>query len=582
MGRRLAVIIGVNQYRDSTFQPLHYAETDARALAQWLVNVQGGKWNPPDVQLILGSLATKELVESLITQACVNMAGPDDLVFIYFAGHAFLDERQGEGYLALANTQYLQPETGIQINALVQKAVARSRAANVLVMFDHFQSGRLWSSRRATPYDSKPMLGPQLLQAVNQHPDRIFFCSCRGNEIARETGEKNLGLLVHHMILGLCGPARDKETGLITLQKLQAYLFKVLPEPQRPQIFGQEQSQIVLVGDPDLTKPASPPSQPLPGFPSGITRMNTAEGTQTGGNRAATATAQMSPTPQTQGQTPEQQQAAALLKQARYLLQMQNPAEALRLCTQAIQFDPANLDALILKGQLLGASGRFPEAVSLIDQAMQINPNNPLAWSMKAALLTNMGKYQEALIAADRSLAIDPGNPETNEIKATIMARLIESTGEASNKGLKSSTRFESKRPVSHLGKWLGLEVVGLIMILVGFAMLAASAKILSIPGLAVASFGVGLMMVNAWSGTSKAGFKRFLLVVVISLILGGLPVVVFVGMGMTRLSAQLGAHPSLLLPLVTLVLLLLLAAVLPALAGLSGLMMGSRNRKVA
>src|SRR5215469_8428362 len=92
MGRRLGLIIGVNKYQDAAFRPLKFAETDARALAQWLVNAQGGKWSPADVQLILGAQATSELVGSLITQVCVNVARPDDVVVIYFAGHAFIDE----------------------------------------------------------------------------------------------------------------------------------------------------------------------------------------------------------------------------------------------------------------------------------------------------------------------------------------------------------------------------------------------------------------------------------------------------------------------------------------------------------
>ncbi|HCJ35605.1 MAG TPA: hypothetical protein DHV65_15085, partial [Ktedonobacter sp.] len=111
MGRRLGLVIGVNSYQDSAFRPLQYAETDARAIAQWLVNTQGGNWAPSDVQLVQGAYATRELVETLITHLCVNVAGPGDLVFVYFAGHAFLDELHGEGYLALSNTSYQQPNT---------------------------------------------------------------------------------------------------------------------------------------------------------------------------------------------------------------------------------------------------------------------------------------------------------------------------------------------------------------------------------------------------------------------------------------------------------------------------------------
>src|SRR5947209_11691885 len=141
MGRRLGIIVGINSYQDTAFQPLQYAETDARALAQWLVNSKGGNWVPSDVQMVQGAYATCELVESMITQVCVNMAEAGDLVFVYFAGHAFVDERSGEGYLALANTSYSQPATGLHMPSLVQQAMGQSPASSIVFMLDCFQTG---------------------------------------------------------------------------------------------------------------------------------------------------------------------------------------------------------------------------------------------------------------------------------------------------------------------------------------------------------------------------------------------------------------------------------------------------------
>jgi uncharacterized caspase-like protein len=111
VGKRLGLIIGINNYQHPAFQPLQFAENDARALAQWLANSRGGNWNPSDLQLLLGSQATSELSEALIMQLCVNVADPGDLVFLYFAGHAFLDEISGEGYLATSSTRQVYPST---------------------------------------------------------------------------------------------------------------------------------------------------------------------------------------------------------------------------------------------------------------------------------------------------------------------------------------------------------------------------------------------------------------------------------------------------------------------------------------
>src|SRR5439155_26821633 len=134
--------VGANSYQDPAFRPLQYAENDTRALAQWLVNTKGGNWAPSDVQHVQGAYATRELVESLITQTCVHVAGPSDLVFVYFAGHAFLDETSCQGYLALANTYYQQPSTELHIHSLDQQCMGSRRAIHIVFIIVYFQPGQ--------------------------------------------------------------------------------------------------------------------------------------------------------------------------------------------------------------------------------------------------------------------------------------------------------------------------------------------------------------------------------------------------------------------------------------------------------
>ncbi len=256
MGKRLGLLIGINEYQHPAFQSSQFAENDARALAQWLVNSRGGNWNPSDLQLLLGAHATSELTEALITQFCVNVADPGDLVFLYFAGHTFLSEANGDGYLAFANTHYQQPATGLPLQALVRQSLLRSRAAQIIVVLDCFQTGPTWSSRRSSPFDFKPLLDSTLHNALQQTQGRLLYCSCRGNQSAPEVGEKNLGNLVYHMIIGLIGPASDPVSGQMTLQNLHAFLSSSLDEQHQPQVFGYEQRPIVLVGDmPPLASP---------------------------------------------------------------------------------------------------------------------------------------------------------------------------------------------------------------------------------------------------------------------------------------------------------------------------------------
>jgi tetratricopeptide (TPR) repeat protein len=247
--RKLGLIVGVNSYQDSLFRPLRCAENDAKALAQWLVNTKGGKWNPPDVQLVQGQHATKELVESLLAQLYLQVAETGDEVVFYFAGHAFVDERSGDGYLALANTRYQDTSTAINVRTLIQSTQSQSRAGQTLCIFDCFQTGPVWDTRRASQYDSKALLGTVTLATLQQSANRLCLCSCRGNAFAGETGEGGLGAFVHRLLLGLCGPAVESATGNVALTKLHAYLFSTLPEQHRPQLFGQQTSPFILVGN---------------------------------------------------------------------------------------------------------------------------------------------------------------------------------------------------------------------------------------------------------------------------------------------------------------------------------------------
>jgi hypothetical protein len=593
MGRRLGIIVGINDYQDTAFQPLQYAENDSRALAQWLVNTKGGNWEPADVQLVQGAYATRELIESLIRQVCVNVAGPGDLVFVYFAGHAFLNETNGEGYLAFTNTQHQQPTTAIHLPSLAQQAMGGSRAAHVIFILDCFQSGSAWQMRRSSPFDAKPLLGSNILNALQQTGDRFIICSCRGNERAPEAGEKGLGSFIYRLILGLCGPASEPTTNQITLHRLQAFLLKSLGEQQRPQLFGQERIPLVLVGDMhSLSTPqiqhapvAKSQSGQLPPLPSGSLSAQQSGNVSTA--FAATAapqgavTAQMSPTASGEMTlSPAEQQCAMLVKQARHLIQMQNPNEAFNIVEQALRIVPTDVAALVLKGQLLGTVGRFEEAIYVVGLVLQIDPNNALPWSMRAALLTNTGQYHLALQAIERSLELDPNNPETYSIKTSIMGQIAAEQSQDKSKSKSQKLRAVKRGGPASFWNAAGIQFLGLIIGLAGAALPVIQPKLPPLATLTLQSLGLALLCINAVRGSYLYGFTRFLLTFFISAITAAiLGAVVLLG-GATHISTgriytMLQHNPDLLLPLSFLGLWLAVAAALPLLMALFSWIVG-------
>ena len=581
MGKRLGLITGINTYQDTAFQPLQFAENDARALAQWLVNSRGGNWNPSDLQLLLGTQATGELTEALIMQLCVNVADPDDVVFFYFSGHSFLSETNGDGYLAFANTYYQQPTTGLPLHSLVRQAMLRSRAAQVVMVLDCFQTGPTWDTRRTSPFDFTPLLDPTLHNALQQTQGRLLYCSCRGNQYAPEVGEKNLGKLLYHMIVGLSGPASDPLSGRTTLQNLHAFLSSSLDEQHQPQVFGQERRPIVLVGD-------MPPFAALP--LNGQENVTTSSSLiQPSGSQLAvspqqspvrSATAQMSPS--TSGQLSleileqnRRQQCMKLLHQARQMVQMQHIPEALDTIENILQMAPDFIDANILKGQLLGSIGHFQEALPVANQIVQLDPGNALGWSMRAALLANMGQLQDASSAIERSLVLNPNDPEAQVIRDTIQANLARNSQFEHGLKLQSATTQPANQggPKSFFTS-ATVQLLALIVGTIGASLLIVRPQLPIIIAFLLESSALAVLCVNSARGAYLYGAKRLLLAVVMSLLVLGLVGGLY-RFGYNWLTKKVIAFPPLIVPVLFLGLWLAAAAVLPLLAALGGLISG-------
>ncbi len=602
MSKRLGLIIGINEYQHSAFRPLQFAQNDARALAQWLVNVKGGNWAPSDLQLMLGAQATSQLAEALITQLCVNVAEPGDLVFLYFAGHTFIDEVSGDGYLAFVDTRYQQPATGLHLLSLVRQAMFRSRAAQVVLMLDCFQTGPIWSMRRTSPFDFKPLLGSTLQSGLQQTQGRLLYCSCRGNEYAPEAGEKYLGVLLYRMILGLCGPAADPISGQMTLQNLHTFLSSSLDEQHQPQVFGQEQRPIVLVADMSPLAPSSLNGQENDPIPStqaqksasaqpstGSQVMDQLAGAVAGYPQQAPvdiASTQMSPS--TSGQLSlsileqnRKQQCLSLLNEARQSAQMQNLPEALNIIGKILKITPDFVDALILKGQLLGTAGRFQEALAIANQVVQLDATSALGWSMLAALLANTGQLQEALSAIDRSIALNPNDLETQAIGNMIRTNLRDQLFTNGHRPLPVASEPKRGGAKSFFIS-TAIQVLALILGATGASILIIRPQLPIIIAFLLESSALAILCVNAAQGTYRYGATRLLLTFVTSLlaigILGGL-----YRFGNTWFMHKVIAFPSLIVPAIFLVLWLAAAAILPLLASLGGIiaraLFGRRRR---
>ncbi len=582
MGKRLGLIIGINNYQDAAFRPLQFAENDARALAQWLVNTQGGKWSPADVQHVQGTHATRELLEALLMHHCINTVAPDDSILIYFAGHAFVDERSGDGYLACTNTFYQDPSTALHLPSLARHILARSRAAHILIILDCMHTGSAWQMRSATSHDYRPLLASTLPNIPEQQNNRLFLCSSRGNEQLPEQGERGLGVFMYRSILGLCGPANDPSTGTITLHQLHTFLSTSLSAQYAPTLFGQERTPFTLTGDLPINLTPQPPFQTQTATPFSPSTGPYATSTAPTGvppqtHATATLTQQTAPR-NTSGLTSvgtTEQQCKILLEQAQQAVRMQHPVEALAITNQVLQIQPQATTALLLKGQLLGTLGHFQEALVVVEQLTQLEPYNALIWSLRAVLLSNIGQYQPAFAAIQHAIELDAKNTESYTIKNTIMAAMAtaQASGSMQAQAFSQTTTPPKENGRSFLLGFL-VQFTGVVLGLAGGGILIFS-HLPTLLGLLLLSLGLALLCVNAARGAYRYGFSRMFLTLLFSLITAALLGSVLYKPLQSRIFAAIGNHPNLFVPFIFTGGWLLLAAILPFVLASGGLIVG-------
>ena len=111
-GDKLAVIVGVNEYKDAAVRDLSYAAQDARAVYEVLTDPQRGAFEPGNVHLLTDDSPadhqpTRVNILRWLNVAC-QLAEAQDTVLFYFGGHGIPD------YLLAQDTQLTLPQDTVR------------------------------------------------------------------------------------------------------------------------------------------------------------------------------------------------------------------------------------------------------------------------------------------------------------------------------------------------------------------------------------------------------------------------------------------------------------------------------------
>jgi hypothetical protein len=142
-GRRYAVVIGVSRYRDSRVPSLKFADRDAEAVRDFLLDPNGGGVQPVDLLFLENQDASYARIRNALFDFLIK-PGPDDLAIVYFAGHGTNDHRRPDNYYLLGYDTDLENlgSTGVPMWDL-QEVFERTLRANVVTLVDACHSAAI-------------------------------------------------------------------------------------------------------------------------------------------------------------------------------------------------------------------------------------------------------------------------------------------------------------------------------------------------------------------------------------------------------------------------------------------------------
>jgi uncharacterized caspase-like protein len=215
-----AVVVGIDDYQK--WPPLHYAVNDARDVRDRLMKLGFPKEN---IMFLTDKMATKDQIELVLGDELRRKVGPNDRVFIYFAGHGQTEELPGgkqEGYIVPVDGDKSNLFSTCVSMASVRMFSERMSAKHVFYVIDACYSGlALMRGGELNPQDQ------QYLRKVARFPARqLVTAGSAGEQVIEQSGH---GAFTRALLVALEGSA-DKVPpyGVLTGSEIGNYLQPVV------------------------------------------------------------------------------------------------------------------------------------------------------------------------------------------------------------------------------------------------------------------------------------------------------------------------------------------------------------------
>jgi hypothetical protein len=257
-GRRIALVIGVNEAPNTLLPSLNYAITDAEAIA----GVLQQHCNFELVEsLLLGENATSERVKKAVRRLARQRAD-EDFLLLYFSGHGqpmTVEVEQPDVYFVTSDFDEVDVEededSHFSMRWLSEKLYKATEAGRVLVILDCCYAGDIGRTG-PNPYLEeiqariKKYLGaPSAESGTRSGGLRLALTATGHNTKALEKDGHGLmtGLLLPALRGEVDAVLETENQGQISLQRLHRYLEIMMPTEQKPSLSGDFASRSCIL-----------------------------------------------------------------------------------------------------------------------------------------------------------------------------------------------------------------------------------------------------------------------------------------------------------------------------------------------
>jgi tetratricopeptide (TPR) repeat protein len=108
------------------------------------------------------------------------------------------------------------------------------------------------------------------------------------------------------------------------------------------------------------------------------------------------------------------------LKRGRKFVKDGKTDDALRILREAVNFDPKNVEALVLRARVLCAEQRWAEAVSDATRATTMDTQCLDGWILQARSHLQQGQFEAVLVACTEGEKVDAKNAELLSLRKVI------------------------------------------------------------------------------------------------------------------------------------------------------------------